>query len=213
MIKEMEKWNSVVMLSPMADQYNLIMSNKRVATIDDLDGLSIRLAPTMAAILEKFGAQGTLLSLGETYTALERGTIDSIGAAASWAGGWKFQEVTKYCTTGMAMGTTSMFAFASKDDWNALPDDLKELHKWWQAKSGEEWATQRSLDSAKYLPAFAERLEFIKFPPEDRAKLVAEAQPIWNDWVKRMEDQGLPGQEVLDYLIAKNKEIQDAKKS
>ena len=49
-------------------------------------------------------------------------------------------------------------------------------------------------------------------PPEERAKLVTQAELVWEDWAKRMEDKGLPGREVLDFAKAKKAEIEAAKK-
>lgn len=207
LIKEFEKWNALVLLSPMSDTYNFIMSNKRVAKVDDFKGLRIRDYPATDDILKKFGAVGTMISLADTYTALERGQVDAVIAAPSWAGDWKYHEVTKYLSTGYAMGTSSFFVFGSKDAWNALPDDIKAIHKKWQAKSGAEWVKTREADTAKYLPIMKQKMEVNQFPREERDKLVAEAKAAWEDWVKRMEAQGLPGREVLNFLLAKRKEI------
>ena len=47
----------------------------------------------------------------------------------------------------------------------------------------------------------------IEFPPDERAKLVAKAETVWEKWVKKAEKRGLPAREVLDYYLSKRKEI------
>jgi hypothetical protein len=47
----------------------------------------------------------------------------------------------------------------------------------------------------------------MEFAPESRAQLLSKAEGVYKEWIKRMEDRGLPGQEVFDYFMAKRKEI------
>jgi len=47
----------------------------------------------------------------------------------------------------------------------------------------------------------------VHLPDEERAKLVNKAEIVYQDWIKRTEEKGLPGKEVFDYFMAKRKEI------
>ena len=51
----------------------------------------------------------------------------------------------------------------------------------------------------KWLPIFKEKLEFVRFPPEERAKMVAVAKPLWGEWEEMKNSQGLKGTEILQF--------------
>lgn len=207
MVEELAKWNSRLVMTLLVQQYDLV-GNKRIAKAEDLDGARIRVSPGMGAPLVKFGAVQVMMPIGDVYTALDTGTIDLAGFPLGTMGDWKFYEVSKYVTSGVSMGTAYQFVFASKSAWDALPDEWKKLHTWWQKSKAMEFARIRVVQTYRFLPKLAETgVEHIKFPPEERAKLVAHAEAAWEDWVKDKEEKGLPGREVLDFLIAKRVEI------
>ena len=54
---------------------------------------------------------------------------------------------------------------------------------------------------------YKKKLEFVRFPDEERAKLLSKAEGVHKKWIKLMQKRGLPGQEVYDYFLAKRKEI------
>jgi TRAP-type C4-dicarboxylate transport system substrate-binding protein len=208
LLKELrERWNAVPLLPGQLLQYHL-MGNKPVRTVEDFKGLRVRIGGEIAKVLKEFGAVPTLVPAPEVYTAVERGTIDVVGFPWTYAyGAYKIHEVSKYANVGLSLGTMNCPYVANKDAWEALPKEWKGLHQWWYEKAVSEWAAEYAKADAHWLPIFAERLEFITFPPEERAKLVAKAEGVWNAWAEAREKEGLPGKEVLAYTLAKKKEI------
>jgi tripartite ATP-independent transporter DctP family solute receptor len=73
-------------------------SKRPIQTPADLDGLKIRSpqSPVNLAITEKFGGAGVAMAYGETYTALQQGTIDGQENAVINIYPAKLQEVQKY---------------------------------------------------------------------------------------------------------------------
>ncbi len=202
-VKEMaDRWN-IKYLGPTFLPAYEFMGNKRIASVDDMKGVKMRIAGLNAQALQVFGAVPTMVTAPEGYQALERGTIDSFGFPYAYSfGAYKLYEVSKYVTDGMAMSGFLCFQGVSLKAWNKLPDNLK-------AKLGEaQEAAKKAMfkayadADAKWIPIFKEKLEMTQFPPAERAKLVAGSREIWEKWVKDQEAAGRPGREMLDFVKA-----------
>ena len=202
-VKEMaERWNIKYFAPTFLPAYEF-MGNKRIATVNDMKGVKMRISGLNGKALQAFGAVPTMVTAPESYTALERGTIDSFGFPYAYTfGAYKLYEVSKYVTEGMAMSGLVCFQGVGLAAWNKLPEDLKA--KLPQAK---ELAVKALLEAykkadAKWLPIFKQKLEITPFPASERAKLEAGANDIWEQWVKDQEAAGRPGRQVLDFAKA-----------
>lgn len=207
--KEMaERWN-IKYLSPTFLPAYEFMGNKRIASVDDMKGVKMRISGLNAKALQVFGAVPTMVTAPEAYQALERGTIDSAGFPYAYTfGAYKLYEVSKYATEDLAMGGLVCFQGVSLDAWNKLPDNLKGKLK--QAQDLARAALLKAYQESdeKWIPIFKEKVEIVKFPPAERAKLVAASGKIWDDWVKEQEAAGRPGKQILDFAkaeVAKHK--------
>jgi TRAP-type C4-dicarboxylate transport system substrate-binding protein len=207
--KEMaDRWNIKYFAPTFLPAYEF-MGNKRIASVDDMKGVKMRISGLNAKALQVFGAVPTMVTAPEGYTALERGTIDSFGLPYSYTfGAYKLYEVSKYVTEGMAMSGLVCFQGVSLSAWNKLPDDLKS--KLTQAREKATAALLEAYKKAdeKWIPVFKEKLEVTQFPPAERAKLQAGANEIWEAWVKEQQAAGRPGREVLNFVkseVAKHK--------
>ena len=202
-VKEMaERWNIKYFGPTFLPAYEF-MGNKRIATVNDMKGVKMRISGLNAKALQAFGAVPTMVTAPEGYTALERGTIDSFGFPYAYTfGAYKMYEVSKYVTEGMAMSGFMCFQGVSLDAWNKLPAPL-------QAKlpQAQELATAALLKAykdadEKWIPIYKQRLEVTPFPAEERARLAAGANEIWEAWVKEQEAAGRPGREILNFIKA-----------
>lgn len=204
-IKEMaDRWNIKYFGPTFLPSYEF-MGNRRIASVDDMKGVKMRISGLNAKALQEFGAVPTMVTAPEGYTALERGTIDSFGFPYAYSfGAYKLHEVSKYVTEGMAMNGFACFQGVSVTAWNKLPDNLKA-----KLPEAQKLATEALLKAykeadAKWIPVFKEKLEVAEFPAEERAKLVAGAASIWDGWVKEQEAAGRPGKAILDFVKAES---------
>jgi TRAP-type C4-dicarboxylate transport system substrate-binding protein len=205
--RELLKWNAVPLLPSALCQYHL-MGNRPVRKVEDLDGARIRIGGEIAKVLQQFGAVPTLVPAPEVYEAVSRGTVDLVGFPWTYGyGSFKTYEVSKYISLPISLGTMSCFYIANKDAWDALPEEFKKYHMEWYYKSPDIWAAEFKKADDKWIPEFKKYLEFIDFPFSERERLVGEAQPVYENWVKRMQEQRLPGRDVLNYYIKKRKQI------
>ena len=202
-VEEMAKrWNIKVFISLPLPPYEF-MGSKRIAKADDMKGVKMRISGLNAKALQNFGAVPTMVTAPEAYTAVERGTIDNIGFPYSYTfGAYRIYEVSKYVTEGMAMSGFMCFMGVSVDTWNKLPKDLQGKLETARDVSDKALLDAYTAADKKWIPIFKEKLEVLPFPLEERRKLAAGANAIWEAWVKEQEAAGRPGRKMLDFVKA-----------
>ena len=176
---------------------NIIHSKKPIRTIEDFNGLKLRVPGGMIA--EGFAAAGartTLLPGSEVFAALEKGTVDAAdytGPAVNWDLG--FQQVTKYIWTGPP-GLESIYQpvdlmdFVVRTDvWNKLSPKMKVwLDDEVQVYSNEHHGAIQKADMETW-PKFEKAGTTInRMPLEDLPKWQRIAVPIWFKWANKDKD-------------------------
>ncbi len=103
---------------------------KEINTLDDLQGLKMRIPGFAGEVLSKLGVVVTNIPPGELYTALDRGTIDAL----EWVGpsldlNMGFQKIAPYYYTGWHEPATELQFMVNKAKFDALPAHLQEILK------------------------------------------------------------------------------------
>ncbi|EHS1182234.1 TRAP transporter substrate-binding protein [Vibrio vulnificus] len=103
---------------------------KVINSVDDLQGLKMRIPGFAGEILAELGAKPTNIAPGELYTSLERRTIDAL----EWVGPsldlrMGFHKIAPYYYTGWHEPGTELQFLVNKRTWDGLPDDLKAILK------------------------------------------------------------------------------------
>ena len=101
-----------------------LMTTKKINTLEDLDGMKIRIAGEPQELLKHYGASIVKVPFAEFYLALQQGIIDGIGTMPSYMVDMKLGEVVDYLTF-PAIKRDSCPMLINLDSWNELPDDLK----------------------------------------------------------------------------------------
>jgi TRAP-type mannitol/chloroaromatic compound transport system substrate-binding protein len=101
---------------------------KEINTLDDLNGLKMRVPGFAGEVLSKLGVVVTNIAPGELYTALDRGTIDAL----EWVGpsldlNMGFQKIAPYYYTGWHEPATELQFMVNQEKFDALPKHLQEI--------------------------------------------------------------------------------------
>ena len=101
---------------------------KEINTLDDLEGLKMRIPGFAGEVLSKLGVVVTNIAPGELYTALDRGTIDAL----EWVGpsldlSMGFQKIAPYYYTGWHEPATELQFLVNEAKFDALPEHLQEI--------------------------------------------------------------------------------------
>lgn len=203
-----DKWNCVAVVPLFVPTYQFF-GRRPISTVSDLAGYRLRISGTQAKVMKKFGAVTMMVPGPETYTALERGTID--GVSFPWTYGpvsYKLHEIAKYATIGVGPGISCPFVVANKSKWDALPREIRKIHSQLSPMFAEGHAkVYEKVDIKNFALLKEAKVEIITFPPAERAKLVAQARKVWNDWVNSTEKKGLPGKNVMQYAMDEYEKI------
>ncbi|MEW9053086.1 MAG: TRAP transporter substrate-binding protein DctP [Neobacillus sp.] len=182
-----------------------IMSTKSISSFDDLKGLRILTSSRpIASVISDLGATPVGMSFNEAYEAVSKGTVD--GAVMSVQAGLAFgvHEVVESVWKLPISGGPGFYGI-SKSVWDELPKEIQEtileVKNEFQPESFYE--IYQVEDEAKAMKAFFDEKVTINEPTDADIKFLMEgaAAKVWKDWVKEMDDLGLPGQDVLDTFI------------
>jgi TRAP-type mannitol/chloroaromatic compound transport system substrate-binding protein len=172
-------------------------SRKPVKTLADLQGLKLRTAGAWLEISQGMGAASVTMPGGDTYPALERGTID----ATEWGTLWEdispgFHRVTKYVIIpGVHQPTAPFELVVNKDAWAELSaEDQKLVQDAAFMTTMDSWLTIGQED-AKALAFYREQgneiVELdseVQYAGREAGLKWAEATAAKNAWFKRVLD-------------------------
>lgn len=103
--------------------------NREVNSLDDLQGLKMRIPGLGGEILRRAGGTPTNIPGAELFTALQTGTID----ATEWVGPYNdlafglFRAAKYYYYPGWHEPGTGLECMINQDAWNSLPADLQAI--------------------------------------------------------------------------------------
>jgi TRAP-type C4-dicarboxylate transport system substrate-binding protein len=188
--------------------YLLITSKKQVKTIEDLKGMKIRTTggpPTEQ--MKALGAIPVLIPMPDNYQSLDKGIIDGMGAPWEAILSFRLYEVVKYYTI---VPTCAVYFSMSmnKQKWESLPKDIQDAITSVSGLEAAKFWGRNFFDTAE--EGVDEQIkkggyEMIKYtvPPDELARWTKVAgEPLWNEWVKKMEGKGRPeAQQVLNATL------------
>lgn len=181
--------------------YQLVTVNTPVRTIDDLQGLVLKTTGDWAKVAANLGAEGQTIGMGDTYTALQKNTINGGFVTYETCKSFKFAEVVKYITR-------LDIASAPAGHWGMDLDVYNNLDPAFQKVIDDNvgWFGQRvsDLSYAADIEGIAELeargVEFIELSPLDLAFFYAAADTVIREEMAELDAQGLPGTAVYEEI-------------
>jgi len=132
--------------------------NKEINSIEDLQGLKMRMPGLGGKVMAKAGATSLLVAGGEIYTNLERGVID----ATEWIGPYHdylmgFHQIAKYYYyPGWHEPGPALELIINKAKFESLPSDLQAIIRAAAARSNSWVAAEFDNKNAEYLSKIIE---------------------------------------------------------
>ena len=181
----------------------LIHTNAPVATPEDMQGLKIRGGSrSVNSLLTLLGATPVGMPVPAVPEGLSKGVID--GTTIPWevTAALKVPELVENHTefTGNALYVLTFVLAMNKDKYESLPADLQKVI---DDNSGLEFSvfaggTQEDADGPARELALDLGNNIITLDADQTAVWREAAQPIYEQWVKDMNDRGLDGQALID---------------
>ena len=200
------KWNAVLYISNILPLYEYMGKGEPPKSVADFNGKRLRALGGMGEAARLIGATPSTMPASETYTALQRGTVDAIGFPYSYTfAAYKLDEVADWVTTNMKLGTVNCPTVFNQAKYEALPQQYKDLLD--SLKDGSYKAIEKAYiekdkaNEAKW-GAAGSRIKMVKIPEDQMAEFRKIAgRPVWEKWVKDNKDKA-PAQELLDLVLS-----------
>jgi TRAP-type transport system periplasmic protein len=157
----------------------------------NLEGLSIRCAPTHVAALKKLNAKPVVIPPTEVYTALERGVCQGLVWPAGLIRDWGWDKVVKY-TVDPGFYQGAMIILMNLDKWKKLPPNLQKIILESEDQA-EHLASERAKKVTKEAAAAMakEGMKTIKLPDPEAKKLVNTAySTLWDVVISKSPEYG-----------------------
>ncbi|HED24239.1 MAG TPA: TRAP transporter substrate-binding protein [Firmicutes bacterium] len=174
---------------------------KPVRNLDDLQGMKIRAAGLSANSLALLGAVPEAMPQPDAYEALARGLVEGNLAPLEVLQGWNQAEVTDYVTRTPFLYNALFFMTMNLEKWESLPPDLQQIFIEVSEQFHEEvgaslWDEQN--EEALQWAIEETGQEVITMDEEEIRLWIEKVEPIQADFVDRMNEQGLPGEDILN---------------
>ena len=178
-------------------------TKKPVRTLEDLKGLKLSCPnATSSNVVAKLGAVPVTGIITDFYEAMQRGVTDGTQLPMNTMAPFRFFEVLKYHT----MTDLMLAGFAivmNKKKYESLPADIKKII---DDNIGLEMAKTagRAYDAeGRKGLALVEKNKntIINLSKEERERWVKQTMPVREDWAQEMEQKGLPGRDLLQYVV------------
>ncbi|WP_420392469.1 TRAP transporter substrate-binding protein [Acuticoccus sp.] len=170
-----------------------LTSNKRVESIEDLEGLKIRVTPVKERLVtwQTFGASPTPMPFSEVFTSLQQGVIDAQENPLPTIAKNSLNEVQDYLirTSHMANGFTFQM---NADKFEALPSELQQALEKAAAAAAQEYNAYIEANEEALLKELEAGgmtvIEIDQTPFREKAKEVVAQFPDLEPWYLRMTE-------------------------
>jgi len=203
---ELKKWGAMPWYSNLLPQYEFFGVGEPPKNALDWEGKTVRGLGGIGKAMEKLGAALKSAPAPEAYELLERGVVDAWSFPYSYTfGAYRLHEISTWYTTNFQPGTNHCPTVVSLRAYARLPDEYKALID--EAIPLAYDALVAAYDDAdkKWIPIYEANanLKAVAFEQADLDAVKAKAgQPVWDEWVAERKAEGLPGQEILDAVLA-----------
>jgi len=193
----------------------LFMTKDPVNKVEDFKGMKLRsYSRTNAWILEALGVAPVQVALPELAPMLSKGTVSGSILPFEIAPAVKMQDLTDYFTTlappQPRLSTAIFTLLMNKKKYDSLPPDLKKVI---DDNSGAKLAPKAieiwdriEVDGEKVMRSKPKN-KFVSLSAEETAKFKKMVQPVFDRFVKLLNESGSDGKKVLadvERLIEKN---------
>ncbi|MCG8548383.1 MAG: C4-dicarboxylate ABC transporter substrate-binding protein, partial [Alphaproteobacteria bacterium] len=172
-------------------------------SVKDFKGKRLRALGGMGAAAKAIGAVPTTMPASETYTALQRGTVDAIGFPYTYTfAAYKLDEISDWYTTNLKAGNVNCIMAVNLDSHDKLPKQYKQIME--DVKDGA-YAAMIAAYTAKDEVNLANwgkgKMKAVKFSEKDLEEFrKIGGKPVWDAWVKENEGK-IPARELLDLVL------------
>jgi TRAP-type C4-dicarboxylate transport system substrate-binding protein len=180
-----------------------LYSKKEVISLADLKGMRIRATGLTAKSIKALGAVPVAMPMPEAYEALSKGVVEGNIGPPEILKGWKQAEVTKYIVKMPPVYNSIHFCVMNLNKWNSLPANvqkaIEKVNEAFIVPAAQIWDSEMKENGIDY-GIIIHDMKISSLSAEDDTKAMALMQPLLDEYVARMNEKGLPGKEILEFV-------------
>ena len=190
----------------------VITRDKPIQSLEDFKGMRLRVQSEAVEVLRNLGADPINMPMGEVYSALAKGVIDGVIAAADTIHSLHFSEVAKHFTSIHFSRSAYPARAMSEKAWLRLSPKLQGIvmqgRKVWEAAIARELrkSEQKGIDFGK-----SQGLNFNSFPADEQRKFDELFNQVALEQSNSIKDIGIEAEPVFlaaQRIIANGSPIQ-----
>jgi TRAP-type C4-dicarboxylate transport system substrate-binding protein len=204
-VQEMDSFNTRPFAYMCTGGRDIFTKDKPLHSCNDVDGLVIRDWMPEGKLWEGFGAVIVDQPWSDTMELASRGVIDAATGETMGSLAWMWEEQFNYVTDTIGLfGQPSVTSVVcSKDSWDALPDDLKDV--WYDVREDLPQHYEE-LNAVIFGPheerALAAGFEFVPWPIEETVRAVQYLKENrWPELLAIMEDRGYDADAFFEWVV------------
>lgn len=198
------KWNSVRYIQNLLPSYEYMGRGTPPKSVADFKGKRLRALGGMGAAAKAIGAVPTTMPASETYTALQRGTVDAIGFPFTYTfAAYKLDEISSWYTNNLKAGNVNCIMAVNKDALAKLPKQYSQIME--EVKDGayvamiEAYSAKDKINLAKWQKGKMKAVNFSEKDLDEFRRIGG--KPVWDAWVKENEGK-IPARKLLDLVLS-----------
>lgn len=205
LIGELARWNARFLMAGIIPQHEVMGSGQPPRTLEEWKGKRVRASGNIGRGLEALGVSIIDGKLGTASADIAAGRLDGIALPFSYGHiGYAIPAVGKWYTVNLSPGTINCPYVISTNSWAKLPAAYRELLD--QTIAGAYAAMRQAYDAydAQAQELFKKNdIAAVRYSEQELARIrEVAAKPYWNAWLKEMKGRGVPGQDLLDLILA-----------
>jgi TRAP-type mannitol/chloroaromatic compound transport system substrate-binding protein len=201
-VEEMARWNAKPYFQSVLPLYEFMGVGKAPKRLEDWSGMRVRALGGIGDAMRKLGAVPTTVTAPEVYTALERSVVQAASFPFSYSfGSYRLHEISDWYTEGMQLGSVNCPIIINQQVYDELPAEYQTLLEEAIPIAYEAYDKAYAEADTKWVPIFKERLEVVKYSPEQLGEFRQRAaEPVWDEWVAANKDK-FDAQAALDFVL------------
>jgi len=199
--KEFQKVKLLTVFTcPPAD----LMTTRQVKTLTDLKGMELRVSGTGADVITRLGGVPIAMPQSDTPEAIQKGVVKGIVSSTEILKDFNFAVYCPYVAKA-SLFVVSFAVVMNKDKWNSLPEDAKKVIDDLRREQAEwtgTYADERSQMALDWTKQTNKDYQLTLFSAADKAVISKALKPMIDDYVKKVNGMGLPGDQIIKDVYA-----------
>jgi TRAP-type C4-dicarboxylate transport system substrate-binding protein len=200
-----KEWDNMHLLLLNADTTaGLMTHNKKITSLDQLKGVTLRGAGAVGDTVTALGATARDVPMTEMYDDVSKGVVDGALVGIETLKSFKMGDVSKYTTFAWQAGSMYTFYLAMNlQKWNSLPKDLQkvftDISKQYEEKYAEAWNAS-DIAGIQYSQSIPGN-EVFQLSDAEGQRFHDASQKVLTDYSQKMASSGdKNGKAYLDYI-------------